>query len=183
MSDAQTTANRANAQKSTGPISPTGKSQAAQNARKHGLLSRHVVLPGESQADYHFLADSYITHFQPQDAVEFELVTAMVAARWRLRRPYNFQTGVLHNQLTDRSEHMDREGMTAYDDRLAYIFKQLTDSSHSLAMIVRYEGTLSRTHDRALRQLESLRSKKTPATKRTQFSAPVAPPTPNPSTT
>jgi len=68
-------ANRANATQSTGPI---GRSRAAQNARRHGLLSKHVVLSDESHADYKHLANSYLKQFQPQNAVEFKLVTALV---------------------------------------------------------------------------------------------------------
>jgi hypothetical protein len=42
--EAQIEANRANAQKSTGPRTPEGKEKAAQNALKHGLLAREAVV-------------------------------------------------------------------------------------------------------------------------------------------
>jgi len=43
-SAAQTSANRLNAQKSTGPRTPEGKAVVSQNAVKHGLLAQQVVL-------------------------------------------------------------------------------------------------------------------------------------------
>ena len=42
-SDRKCQANRANAQKSTGPRSPEGKRRSSRNALKHGLLSSQVV--------------------------------------------------------------------------------------------------------------------------------------------
>ena len=125
MTDAQLAAARANAAKSTGPITPAGKSKAALNARKHGLSAAHVVLPDESQADYKFLLEGYIEQFQPQSTVEFELVTTMAVARWRLRRLVNIETGVLYHYVLTRQKEMDlyRASMTP-DDRLAWSFRQ-----------------------------------------------------------
>jgi hypothetical protein len=40
MRDTRDRANRENAQRSTGPRSPEGKRRAAQNARRHGVMSR-----------------------------------------------------------------------------------------------------------------------------------------------
>jgi hypothetical protein len=42
-------ANRRNALLSTGSKTPEGKAVSAQNARKHGLLSCEVLLPGEDE--------------------------------------------------------------------------------------------------------------------------------------
>ena len=47
----QIEANRRNAKKSTGPRSGAGKAAVALNGIKHGLLSRHVLIKGESEAD------------------------------------------------------------------------------------------------------------------------------------
>ena len=40
---------RRNAQKSTGPRSASGKAGVSRNALKHGLLSRHLIIAGDSQ--------------------------------------------------------------------------------------------------------------------------------------
>ena len=45
--DAQNEANRRNAKKSTGPRSQAGKAVASQNALKHGLTAKRVIIPGE----------------------------------------------------------------------------------------------------------------------------------------
>ena len=43
ISERKLAANRANAQKSTGPRTPRGKTTSSWNALKHGLLSRRLV--------------------------------------------------------------------------------------------------------------------------------------------
>ena len=48
----QIEANRRNAQKSTGPRSEEGKQTSARNATKFGLFSRHVLLPGDDEAEF-----------------------------------------------------------------------------------------------------------------------------------
>src|SRR3972149_5659863 len=54
--------NLANAQKSTGPKTPEGMARSAQTARKHGILSKEVVVKGgdgrESTAEFESLVQS-----------------------------------------------------------------------------------------------------------------------------
>lgn len=45
-------ANRSNSLKSSGPRTLKGKARSSQNARKHGILAREVVLAKESKADF-----------------------------------------------------------------------------------------------------------------------------------
>ncbi|MCU0916183.1 MAG: hypothetical protein MUC88_16715, partial [Planctomycetes bacterium] len=51
-SAAQIAANRANAQKSTGPRTPEGKAKISWNAVKHGLLAREGIIRGEDAEEY-----------------------------------------------------------------------------------------------------------------------------------
>ena len=180
MSKAQTTANRANAAKSTGPITPSGKSKVAQNARKHGLTAQQIVLPGESKEDYEFLLNAYTEQFQPQTALEHELVSVMVAARWRHRRLTSIETGLYAKALTDNHKEMERYDLTA-DERVVWAFDNLCLRSHGFSALVRHDAALSRAHDRAFRQLEVLR-KESPLTKQSQFLPEITPPNPDPST-
>ena len=67
---AQLLANRANAQKSTGPRSVEGKAASRFNALKHGLDARSIVLPGEDPAEYETLAREYDSSMCPETATE-----------------------------------------------------------------------------------------------------------------
>src|ERR1035437_1458750 len=83
---AQITANRANAQKSTGPRSAEGKSASRFNALKHGIDAASLVIPGEDAADYEALAAHYHREFRPESPSEIFHVDAMLRADWQKRR-------------------------------------------------------------------------------------------------
>jgi hypothetical protein len=83
---AQINANRANAQKSTGPRSAEGKSASRFNALKHGIDAASIVIPGEDPAVYDALVADYHRDFRPQSPSETFHVDAMLRADWQKRR-------------------------------------------------------------------------------------------------
>ena len=85
-SPAQIAANRANAQKSTGPRSVEGKSASRFNALKHGIDAASIVIPGEDPADYDALAADYHRDFRPESPSETFHVDTMLRADWQKRR-------------------------------------------------------------------------------------------------
>src|SRR5882762_8424841 len=91
----QTEANRLNAQKSTGPRTPEGKSVTRLNALKHspqasdGLFATDPVIPGEDPALFDALRDGLYRDFQPSNTDEHILVAAMARDAWLLERCAN----------------------------------------------------------------------------------------------
>ena len=60
ISPEQLAANRANAQKSTGPRTPEGKSKSRLNAFRHGITAQVIVMPPEQMEAYmNFNKDLY----------------------------------------------------------------------------------------------------------------------------
>jgi hypothetical protein len=150
---------RLNGARSQGPITPAGKAASSRNATRHGLTSSAVVLPGESAETFEALNQAFIDHFQPRTAVEAELVQTMAIARWRLRRLTSVETNLYTNRAIERKINLDRElPESTEDQRLAWLFKNLSDNSPVLPLLIRYESTLTRTFDRALKQLQKLRN-------------------------
>ena len=84
--DAQIAANRANAQKSTGPRSPEGKAASRFNALKHGMDAASIVIPGEDPAAYELMAADYHRQFHPQSALEEFHVDTLIRSDWQKRR-------------------------------------------------------------------------------------------------
>ena len=64
-STAQVQANRSNAQKSTGPRTAEGKAVAAQNAVRHGLLAKEVVVKGEDPGEFEFYREQMLAELAP----------------------------------------------------------------------------------------------------------------------
>ncbi len=85
-SDSQISANRANAQKSTGPRSLEGKQRSAANAFKHGLCSSQVVLSCESREEYDQLHQDLMHDLKPQSTLEDLIIERLVTATWLGRR-------------------------------------------------------------------------------------------------
>ncbi len=99
--EARVAANRANAQKSTGPRTAEGKAAVTQNAVKHGLRAQAVVLPGEDGDEYARYRGQMGEQLQPADVQEIELAERIVGLSWRLRRAGRYHDAVFE-ALYDR---------------------------------------------------------------------------------
>ena len=86
VSEAQLTANRENAQLSTGPITEAGKRKSSLNAIKTGLTGSTVLLPTDDAARYQTHLQSYTDHFQPAGPEEHALMQSLADTTWRLAR-------------------------------------------------------------------------------------------------
>ncbi len=83
-------ANRANAQKSTGPTSRQGKKNSSRNAIKHGLLSKEVVITTgegkEDESEFLTLLARFRDHYQPEDIAAEMHVEEIAISYWRSKR-------------------------------------------------------------------------------------------------
>jgi hypothetical protein len=87
--EAQIAANRANAKKSTGPKSPTGKAASSRNSRKHGLAGTTTAALVASESDREYLEKRKAAcrpEFDPRGAEEEALFEVIVAETVRTER-------------------------------------------------------------------------------------------------
>jgi hypothetical protein len=89
------TANRANAQFSTGPATADGKAVASRNATRHGLLSTKLFLDDEDSAEFLTLAKGLAASLTPVGALEGTLVERIAVTIWRQRRLVQAETASL----------------------------------------------------------------------------------------
>ncbi len=178
---------RTDGAKSTGPKTPKGLQKSAQNALRHGLTAKSLVLGNESQTKFDELMEAFIRKFQPKDDVELELVTEMVAARWRLRRVWLIQTAAIDLQMDRMAPEIAQQfKVITHPTRLSLAFTTMANDEKSLQLLLRYETTYSRAFDRALKTLEKLQ-KTRPESATTEelrnepkTQAPIEPPAPSP---
>ena len=96
-SSRQVEGNRRNASKSTGPVTEAGKERSRRNAIRHGLTAETVIGDLEDEEDYKRFEAAITADFNPETAVERELVLRLASALWRLRRATLIETGMFLN--------------------------------------------------------------------------------------
>src|SRR3954463_8894033 len=90
----QLTANRANAQLSSGPTSSEGKAKISHNALKTGLTGRTVLLPSEDAAVYQQHVEPIFQQFAPEADEEKRLIQSLADTLWRLERIPSLEAGI-----------------------------------------------------------------------------------------
>ena len=83
----------------------------------------------------------------------------MAVARWRLQRAWVMETALLDNQMDlSRQEFLAKYETPDEPTRAALAFRELTENSPSLNVLLRYEARLTRQLDRCLKRLADLRA-------------------------
>src|SRR5579884_2095962 len=119
-SPAQITANRANALHSTGPVTADGKSRVAQNALKHGLTAKHLVVRDDEREEFESFRDSLFDELAPQGAVETITFHELLHAAWSLHRFRRLEAEIslgTHEDLTDPQTTAALDRLTRYQAR------------------------------------------------------------------
>src|SRR5437588_5774413 len=159
-SELKSATSRANGAKSHGPITPEGKEKSSQNSLNHGFTAKKTTLLAcENQGQFDTMRGDYTATYQPGSGVEEDLVSEMVACRWRMQRLRLIETALIDSE-------MDRdlpEGETPEDPgyQLAFAFRRLVDGSRAISLASRYESRLHRIHERShwtLRELQQSRT-------------------------
>ena len=103
----QRRANRANAQRSTGPRTPAGRAASSRNATRHGVLSAAVVVAdGESAEEFNSLREGLQQEFAPQGVVEATLVDQLAILIWRNRRLADSERAMLNARRAEANDPM-----------------------------------------------------------------------------
>lgn len=99
----QIESNRKNALVSTGPVTSEGKALVSQNAVKHGIFAKDMLITtGDGKEDareYQELLDGLVLSLHPSGQMECLLVEKIAADYWRLRRVLRFETGSIRKFL------------------------------------------------------------------------------------
>jgi hypothetical protein len=154
-------ANRANAQLSTGPRTPAGKHIASQNATKHGLLARRLVVPGESVTELEHFAARLHAQLRPAGALQTVIVDRLIQLLWRLLRVGPVEAGILRGGVTDQRTRRQASGQgpTVVADSADDVAHAFAADLDVVSLIARYEGGMQRQVLRLLHELERLQAR------------------------
>jgi hypothetical protein len=95
LSEKQLAANRANAQKSTGPRTEAGKNVSKHNAFKHGLTGNATVMNIEDAREQRDFTEAYIKSLNPVGPAETQLAGVIALDNWRLNRVKTLEENTL----------------------------------------------------------------------------------------
>jgi hypothetical protein len=151
---------RINGAKSRGPKTPEGKAISSMNAVRHGITARTLALQNEDQGQFIQILNAYCDHLVPTNQAEVDLISDMVAARWRLLRIWRYQTAILDIEIDAQAPDFEKR-FEKYDEdmRGASAFSALADRSKGFSTALRYDNHLSRNYVRSLEELRRRRSK------------------------
>ncbi len=126
---ARISANRMNAQKSTGAITQAGKNKVSRNAVTHGLFSKQLVLESENPLEYQTLLEQLHSGLFPVGILEESLVERIAVSLWRQKRLVKAESAYLSFEC--RSEKIasavEREIYPAYNSSRAVSERDLAE--------------------------------------------------------
>jgi hypothetical protein len=167
--DAQLSANQANAELSTGPRTAEGKAASSRNNLRHGFRSQSVLLPGDDPAEYDALLAELTQHFvslsNPDELAELRFIREMADAEWRLRRVRRCMEDALTRRIVAlTAEHPDaglsaqastREAVVRVPGHIELQARAIgtlgSDGGPSYGTWLRYETKYERQYDRAFK--------------------------------
>jgi len=121
--------NKINAQSSTGPRSVEGKAVTRFNAMKHGLDAASLVIPGEDPAELVQRAEDYYRLYDPQGAVEIDLVEILLRSGWLQIRYARLEAQIYQS-----------------------LFKKLDDPNATLGDVYLYDASAGNVLDKLFRR-------------------------------
>ncbi len=158
-------ANRRNAQPSTGPKSEYGKHRSSQNALRHGLSGRVVVLPAEDMDEYRCFSKEFVDSLDAQTPVERQYAQTVADSFWRLNRARTIEDGMI------AMGHFEDEGDFVADSpeihsalTAAKVFRNRSKDFSNLSL---YEQRIARAREQAFKALRELRAERKAAASQT----------------
>jgi hypothetical protein len=146
------------AKSKTGPRTPEGKHRSSQNALRHGLSGRIVVLPTEDMNIYLKFTKDFIDSLRPASPMEQELAQNIADGYWRLKRVRTteeslFSLGYSEGQSEFEAEHEDLHAAVTAG-------KTFRDHSKAFVNLSIYEQRIQRGIEKNTRLLRELQAER-----------------------
>ena len=158
----QIAASRTNGARSQGPVSIDGKARSSQNAVRHGLTAKTVVLNNEDPAQFKILCENLASDYLPQTEYERELIGQLAGARWKLRRCNILEKGIFDKAVDEMRPKIQAEYEGADEEMVTIFALEQAIDSPQLKSLRRYMTQILREERHASSQLEKIRRERPP---------------------
>jgi hypothetical protein len=158
MTEAQLTANRENAQHSTGPRTPEGRKRSSLNAFRHGLTGQIIMHTPEDQQAFKKHCDGIREALAPVGALELDLAQAIAEDRWRLNR-----ARALENSIFALGQGEHPPGDSGHYPEVDAAFAQgrtWIAHAHELHLLTTYENRIRRSVEKNTAELRALQAER-----------------------
>ena len=150
----QVAANRRNASLPRGPLSAEASAAIRENAVKHGLTAKHVVMQHEDEADYQELRASIVMEYLPRTPQEHRFADQIAQNYWRLLRCRRVETATFENRLGTLKDRLKIDPKAPIDNDEG-ISICMSNHGSDFDTLRRYETTIERAWYRAIRELRA----------------------------
>jgi hypothetical protein len=163
ISDKQLAANRANAQKSTGPRTPEGKAVCRLNGFQHGFTGLAVVMTDEDREAQNAFVRPYIQALNPIGPIELQLAQTIALDNFRVNRLKAIEENMFaYGELGPLSDKIDTEHARVHHaivqaqvfvlndksfDRLSLYEQRITRNIHKNLKLLREEQALRQSRE------------------------------------
>lgn len=135
-----------NAQLSTGPKTKQGKVTASQNALKHGLLAKDLILKDENAAEFDNFRKAIYQTLAPLGCLEEVLVEKIVSSAWRFRRLIKSEKYLFE----------EKDEWCVLEPKFIDVFSRRNGSS--MQILSRYESTIEKSFYKAMHELQRIQA-------------------------
>jgi hypothetical protein len=142
----------------TGPRTPEGKKRSSQNALRHGLSGRIVVLPTEDMAEYLRLSKEIVDSLYPETQLERDLAQAVADGIWRQKRFRTIEEAMLALGHYEGEGDFDAEHENIHSAFTAA--KAFRSNPQAFATLSIYEQRIQRGIDKAMKLLTDLQTRR-----------------------
>jgi hypothetical protein len=157
LSEKQLEANRANAQKSTGPRTADGKKRSSLNATRHGFTGQTVVLPEEDLVAFNTFTKGIVESFTPVAATEIQLAQSYAGYQWRINRLAAVETTMFTlGLMEDNAENLNIEHPQIHI--AASYAKTFRSQAAEFGRLAMYNQRLENSASKVLKQLKELQT-------------------------
>src|SRR6202789_4388277 len=163
-SPAQSAANVANAQKSSGPKTEKGKHRTRLNAYRHGLSGQICLLTADDQQAFDQHCTGIRESLEPVGTLETELAQSIAEDHWRLKRARAIETGIFAAGVLAQLGHpyggiREDAAQVPIDEALSKAHTWIA-KSENFQLLALYEQRIHRAIEKNMAQLRTLRAER-----------------------